>query len=210
MGAELAIGLTVAGALAFMGWAGRRWLRGPDSPVPPLPPELAGRLRELQALAAETQRVVEAHDLTGVMVASVSQLVDLVATARHLAQEQARLRAYLDQTPRKAVEREVARRREKAGGAQGSVGPDRLAIAEQRLALVTRIDEAVAELRERFAAIDETVRLIHAQAVAASAAGAPEFDVGRVARDLESANAALAEVRALSAQRRALSSTTAS
>ncbi len=209
MGVELAIGLTVGGALAFMGWAARRWLRGPDSPAPPLPPELAGRLRELQALAAETQRVVEAHDLTGVLAGAVGQLVDLVATARHLAEEQARLRAFLVQTPRKAVEREVLRRREKTGGPPGGVDDDRLAIAEQRLALVTRIDEAVGELRDRFAAIDETVRLIHAQAVAASAAGVPEFDVGRVARDLEAAGAALAEVRELSARRRALPSTSA-
>lgn len=208
MGLELAIGLAVvAGALAAGGWAARRWLRGPDSPAPPLPPELAGRLRELQALSAETQRVVEAHDLGGVMAASVGQLVELVATARHLALEQARLRAYLGRTPRKAVEREVARLREKAGARPGGPAGDRLALAEQRLALVTRIDAAVGELRERFAAIDETVRLIHAQAVAASAAGTAEFDVMRVARDLEAANAALSEVRALSAQRRALSST---
>ena len=197
------LGLAVGVPVVFLGWALQRQLRGTEPPAPSLPPELAGRLRELEGLAAETRRVLEAHDLSGVLAVSAARLDELVAAARHLAEEQARLRVFLAATPRKAVEREVARRRARAGSPPGGVHAERLAVAESRLALVTRLEAVLGELRDRFGAIGEAVGLIHAQAVAASVSEPAALDLDRITTDLAAADAALAEVRSLTAQRAA-------
>lgn len=203
MGVELA----VAGAAALVLTAGilalKRRGKG-DEPNPrelikQLPPEMAGRYLELTATRDQVRKTIKEHGLEPVMGEQLRLLDTMVASYMRLAQEAARYRAYLQASPPGAIEKEIERTRQRL---EATDNPDARATIQQNIAVLEKrhdklqqIRDVAATLKSQLDTLEDTVHLIHEQAMTASAPEDIHVEADRVLAELAAAERALAETR---------------
>jgi hypothetical protein len=164
-----------------------------------LPPELAGRYLELFDLEKRIRQTVKAHGLEPVMAGELAKLDLLIDGFLRLANEAARFRAHLQASPPGTVEKEAASLRERLAKAEGETAilmQQNLAVVEKRLEKLEQVRNASAQIKAQLDLIEDTVRLLNDQALAASRIDDIQIDFDGVLRGVASTEAALVETRA--------------
>lgn len=175
-------------------------LPAPKELLKQLPPELAGRCLELAGIRDQVRKTVKEHGMELVLGDQLRQLETLVETYQRLAIETARYRAYLQSAPPGAIEKEIERTRKRLEAAEmpdvKATIAQNCAVLEKRLEKLQQIRDVAGSLKLKLDAIEDTVHLIHDQAMTASAPEDIQVDYQRIMADVASADAALAETRA--------------
>lgn len=166
-----------------------------------LPPELAGRYLELVESERVVRQTVAAHGLEAVMSDQLRHLNYMVESYLRLAQEVSRFRAYLLSTPPGALEKELEKIQARLDATEN---PDGRATIEQNMAVLRKRIEKVQQIRDTAAhlkllldTLENTIQLIHDQALTASAPEDIEVDFDRMVAEVSATDSALAETRAL-------------
>lgn len=171
--------------------ANRAWKRLPDEPEgPDLPPELAGRLREVREVAEATRAASERRDMGPLLADQLGRQADMVAAYERMTIELANLRRHLKDNPRDEVKRQYAKALKRKQ--DEALGP-----LKERLDLLEQAEATKDTLKAQLKGLDASIRLVHDRAVATAVETAtpPDFT-----RDVAAADAAIAEVRALLAR----------
>lgn len=164
-----------------------------------LPPELAGRYLELVDREKAIRQTVAAHGLEPVMSGQMSQLGFMVESYLKLAQDVARFRGYLQSTPPGALERELEKIQQRLDATENPDGrstiEQNMAVLRKRMEKVQQIRDTAAHLKLQLDTLEDTVRLIHEQAMTASKPEDIQVDFDRVVAEVSATDEALAETR---------------
>lgn len=197
-------GLAIVGGGVFLLTKKKPTTSGPAKPAPKellkqLPPELAGRYLELVDREKAIRQTVAAHGLEPVMSGQLSQLSFMVASYLRLAQDVARFRSYLQSSPPGALEKELEKIQARLDATEN---PDGRAIIEQNMAVlrkrmdkIQQIRETASQLKTQLDTLEDTVQLIHEQALTASTPEDIQVDFDRVVAEVTATDEALAETR---------------